>query len=297
MTLAAPFITHIKLHKLKKMKYRLKASSNFDETREVGGGGHDIVYKGILDIDVVAIKKLIKDLVILSQVNHRNVVKFLGCCLETEVTTLGPISLSWDDPIRIALKKPRIIVLREIDDFINEVAIHSQLLGCCLEVEVPLLVNYEFISNGSLDHHLHADGPVSLSWDDRLLQYQYSIEISKTSNILFYDNLIVKIFDFGASRYIPIDQTEVTTVIQGTIGYLDPMYYYTRRLTDKSVVLVLNRLLEKASPHIELMNGDSLVLHFVSLLRERKLFEIIDLQVMEGEDKDQRSSKTSGNVY
>uniref|UniRef100_A0A0D3HUF6 Protein kinase domain-containing protein n=1 Tax=Oryza barthii TaxID=65489 RepID=A0A0D3HUF6_9ORYZ len=171
-----------------------KALGNFDKTREVGGGGHDIVYKGILDIDVIAIKKLIKD-------------------------RSGLISISWDDPIRIALNKPRIIVLREIDDFINEVAIHSQ-------VEVPLLVNYEFISNGSLDHHLHADGLVSLSWDDRLLQYQYSIRDIKTSNILFYDNLIVKIFDFGASRYIPIDQTEVTTVIQGTIGYLDPITAY-----------------------------------------------------------------------
>uniref|UniRef100_A0A0E0RH88 Uncharacterized protein n=2 Tax=Oryza TaxID=4527 RepID=A0A0E0RH88_ORYRU len=70
------------------------------------------------------------------------------------------------------------------------------------------------------------------------------------------------------------------------------MYYYTRCLTQ-----IKNRLLEKTSPHIELMNGDSLVLHFLSLLRERKLFEIIDLQVMEGEDKYQRSSKTSGNVY
>lgn len=160
----------------------------------------------------------------------------------------------------VSIKKPRIIVLREIDDFINEVTIHSQvnhwntvkLLGFCLEVEVPLLVNYEFISNGSLDHHLHADGSESLSWDDRVriglevawaLVYLHSATAIpilhrgiKTSNILFYDNLIVKIFDFGASRYIPIDQTEVTTVIQGTIGYLDPMYYYTRCLTQIKVM-------------------------------------------------------------
>ena len=49
--------------------------------------------------------------------------------------------------------------------------------------------------------------------------------------------------DFGGSWVVPDGEKHISTVVQGTLGYLDPEYFQTLQLTDKSDVDIMGVIL------------------------------------------------------
>ncbi|CAN6351841.1 unnamed protein product [Urochloa humidicola] len=159
----------------------------------------------------------------------------------------------------VAVKMSNKVDSMQKEQFANEVIIQSQvihknivrLLGCCLEVDVPILV-YEFVSKGSLEDILHGGNKVPLTLDLRLgiaaesaegLAYMHcktntNIQHGdvKPANILLDDNFVPKISDFGISRLLARGKIEHASNVIGDNNYMDPVYRQTGLLTNKSDV-------------------------------------------------------------
>ncbi|XAR62872.1 Non-specific serine/threonine protein kinase, partial [Bertholletia excelsa] len=235
-----------------------EATKNYDSNTIVGRGGNGTVYKGILaDSSVVAIKKsnkmvdenqveqFVNELVVLSQINHRNVVKVLGCCLETQVPLL-------------------------VYEFISNGTlfehIHKQTGTLSWETRLQIAVE----TAGVLSY-LHYAAAVPIIHRD-----------VKSTNILLDDNYTAKVSDFGASKIIPQDEDQLVTAMQGTLGYLDPEYLHTSNLTQKSDVYSFGVVLVELMTGMKALSFDrpeeerSLANYFISCLVNNQLDRVID---------------------
>ncbi|XP_057513456.1 probable LRR receptor-like serine/threonine-protein kinase At1g67720 [Actinidia eriantha] len=205
------------------------ATKNFE--RKVGSGGFGVVYYGKLkDGKEIAVKLLTSnsyqgrreftnEVTLLSRIHHRNLVQFLGYCQEDGKSILV----------------------------------------------------YEFMHNGTLKEHLY--GPQtherSINWIKRLeiaedaakgIEYLHTGCVSciihrdlKTSNILLDNNMRAKVSDFGLSKLAADGASHVSSIVRGTVGYLDPEYYISQQLTDKSDVYSFGVIL------LELISGQEAI--------------------------------------
>nr|AMM42843.1 LRR-RLK [Vernicia fordii] len=205
------------------------ATNNFE--KKIGSGGFGVVYYGKMkDGKEIAVKVLTSnsfqgkrefsnEVTLLSRIHHRNLVQFLGFCQ--------------DDG-------------------------RSMLV-------------YEFMHHGTLKEHLY--GPLThgrnINWIKRLeiaedaakgIEYLHTGCVPaiihrdlKTSNILLDKHMRAKVSDFGLSKLAVDGVSHVSSIVRGTVGYLDPEYYISQQLTDKSDVYSFGVIL------LELMSGQEAI--------------------------------------
>lgn len=246
------------------------ATNNYSEKNIIGRGGFGIVHKGILpNGELVAIKRSLKvdpnqveqfinEILVLSEINNKNVVKLLGCCLESDVPLL-------------------------VYEFINNGTLYDHLRDSTKASILKWPLRLRIASEvANVLSYLHNTISTPIIHRD-----------VKSLNILLDANYVAKVIDFGASKLVLSDKNQCTTMVLGTPGYLDPEYLQTSELTSKSDVysfgVVLVELLTRLNAFSNTRQEPEkcLAMYFLLKMKEGQMMEIIDGNILSEGTNDQ----------
>ncbi|KAJ6980076.1 G-type lectin S-receptor-like serine/threonine-protein kinase [Populus alba x Populus x berolinensis] len=236
------------------------ATNNFSVNNKLGEGGFGPVYRGKLeDGQEIAVKRLSRrsgqgfnefknEVILINKLQHRNLVKLLGCCSQREEKML------------IYEYMPN----RSLDSFIFDET-KGRLLDWSRRFNI-----ISGIARGLL--YLHQDSRLRIIHRDL-----------KASNVLLDDHMNPKISDFGLARMFVADQTEGdTSRVVGTYGYMAPEYATDGLFSVKSDVFSFGVLLleiisgKKSKGFYHPDHSLSLIGHTWRLWNEGDASELID---------------------